>query len=120
VRYTLTGFTHDGGARVFAFECVGEDRVRTEYRVSADLTLVRRYGIQVQELPLLCRGLLERHQDAGEARSLTFTEEEMQQHAQDCAAARRAAAQKRKSPRRPTSENLGVAWRTQTHGPSVQ
>ena len=59
MQYILTGFTHDMGFRVFAFEGIGEDRVRTEYKVRADLALIHRYGIRVQELPLLCRGILE-------------------------------------------------------------
>ena len=33
MQYILTGFTHDVGFRVFAFECIGEDRVRTPYSV---------------------------------------------------------------------------------------
>jgi hypothetical protein len=110
----LNGFTQDMGFRVFAFERVGPDRIRTEYTVRADLALIRTYNIQMQELPLLCRSLLERHEDAGETRTLTFTEEEMRIYVSDCETARRAAAQKRKPPRRPPGANLGTAWRGHT------
>jgi hypothetical protein len=111
MRFILTGFTQDIGFRVFAFARTGDDAVRTEYTVRADLGLIRRYEIRVQELPLLCRGLLERREPGDETRSLTLTEEEMCLYAKDCAATRHAAAQKRKPARRPLSENTGAAWR---------
>ncbi len=110
MQFILTGFTQDMGFRVFAFERIGEDRIATKYAVKADLALVRRYGIRVQELPLLCRGLLERRDTGDETRTVTFTEDEMAIYAKDCAVAREAAAQKRKPPRRP-SEHIGAAWR---------
>lgn len=109
-QYTITGFTHELGFRVFAFECVGEDRLRMEYTVRADLGLIRRYGIRVQELPLLCRGILERRNEGEAQRTFTYTEGDMSHHAEDCAL-RAADAQKRKTPRKPPSENLGAAWR---------
>jgi hypothetical protein len=111
MQFILTGFTQDMAFRVFAFERMGLDRVRTKYAVKADLALVRRYGIQVQELPLLCRNLLMRTDDAEADHTFTFTEDDMCLHAKDRAAARDAAAQKRKPPRRPASENVGAAWR---------
>ena len=54
--YILTGFSHDIGFRVFAFDLVERGVIRTDYKVRADLTLTRRYGIALQELPLLCLG----------------------------------------------------------------
>ena len=111
MQFILTGFTQDMAFRVFAFERMGLDRVRTKYVVKADLALVRRYGIQVQELPLLCRNLLQQLDESVETRTLTFTEDDMSLHAKDRAAAKDAAAQKRKPPRRPPSENVGAAWR---------
>jgi hypothetical protein len=88
--YTLTGFTHDLGFRVFAFEGIGEDRVRSEYRVRADLALTRRYGIRLQELPLLCRNVLERHDPSDQNHTLTYSEAEMSLYASVCAARLRA------------------------------
>lgn len=114
MQFVLTTFTQDMGFRVFAFEGVDADRIRTNYSVRVDLALIRTYGIRMQELPLLCRGLLDRRDAADETRTLTFTEEEMSVYAKDCAAAREAAAQKRKPPRRPPSENNGAAWRVPT------
>ncbi|HUO32164.1 MAG TPA: hypothetical protein VMU80_23295 [Bryobacteraceae bacterium] len=112
MRFILTGFTQDVGFRVFAFERIGEDRMRTSCTVRADLALSQRYGIQMQELPLLCRGLLERRDEGDGLRALTFTEDEMRLYIQERRAAREAAAQKRKAPRKPAGDDAGVAWRT--------
>jgi hypothetical protein len=112
MQFMLTGFTQDSAFRVFAFDRMGADRVRTKVVVRADLALSRRYGIPMQELPLLCRNLLERSEASGETLSLTFTEDDMSLHAKDRAATRAAATAHRKKPvRRPPSENLGAAWR---------
>ena len=111
MQFMLTGFTQDMAFRVFAFERMGADRVRTKMVVRADLALVRRYGIQMQELPLLCRNLLERSDNSSQTHTLTFSEDEMCLHAKDRAIAKEAAASKRKPPRRTPSENVGAAWR---------
>ena len=114
MQFILIGFTQDMGFRVFSFERTGDDRLRTKCTVRADLALIRRYGIQIQELPLLCRGLLDRCEEGREIESLTFTEEEMRACATERAAAREcAAARKRKPPHRPVGENVGAAWRGQ-------
>ena len=101
---------------MFDFERVAGDRTQVHYTVRADLALSRKYGILVQELPLLCKLLLERHDvDAasGGPSITTLTEGEMRTHADDRAAARSAA--RRRPPRRPSSANLGAAWRA-PHG----
>lgn len=110
MQYILTGFTHDLGFRVFAFERIGEDRVRTAFIVRADLALARKYGIRTQELPLLCRSVLEQREGSDTERTFTYTEAAMSTRANLCAI--EAAAQKRKPPRRPASENVGAAWRS--------
>ena len=75
MQYTLNGCTQELGFRAFSFESLSEDRARTKYQVRADLSLIRTYGIRVQELPLLCLEFLERNAGAGQV--LTFTEAEM-------------------------------------------
>src|ERR1700688_3275885 len=110
MQFILTGFTQELGFRVFAFERMAEDRTRTRWTVRADLALIRRYGIRLQELPLMCRGLLERGDDV-ETRAIIFSEEQMRTCADERAAAKEGAAHKRKAPRRPASENSGAAWR---------
>ncbi|MBZ5609209.1 MAG: hypothetical protein LAP38_13180 [Acidobacteriia bacterium] len=113
MQFILTGFTHDTGFRVFAFDRIGEDRIRTQCTVRADLTLIRTYGIQIQDLPLLCRSFLDRRDEGGEMRTWTFSEEEMRACASERAEARALAASKRKPPQKPAGENAGAAWRGQ-------
>ncbi|HTW64884.1 MAG TPA: hypothetical protein VME17_09730 [Bryobacteraceae bacterium] len=114
MQYILTGFTHERGFRVFAFEGVAVGVLRVEFTVRADLDLSRRYGIRLQDLPLICRGILERRTDAEEQHALTFTEDAMRVHANNSAAARDEAAHK-KPARRPVPAN-GAAWGSQgTH-----
>ena len=121
MHFILTGFTQDTGFRVFAFEGVAVGPIRTVFTVRADLALSRRYGIAMQELPLLCRSLLDRQDENGESQvvdkfaldnhALTFSEEEMRACADKRAADKALAALKRKTPRRPVVENAGAAWR---------
>lgn len=111
MQFSLIGFKQDTGFRVFAFEGTAADRTRNEYTVRADLALTRKYGIRIQELPLLCRELLERGGEGEQASTVTFTEEEMRLHARHCADAQNAAAQRRKSTRRPPSSQTGSGWR---------
>src|SRR6516165_2081401 len=72
MRFILKGFTQEMGFRVFEFEKVDEDQTRTAYTISADLALTRRYDIRIQDLPLLCRLSLERHEASDDTRSFIF------------------------------------------------
>ena len=111
MRYILTGFTFDTGCRVFAFQGIRDDNTRLEFTVRADLSLIRKYNIRLQELPLLCRGLLERRPETEGTRHLTLGEDGMRLYQEDCATIKQAAAQKKRPPRKPLSENAGGAWR---------
>lgn len=111
MQFVLTGFSQDLGCRVFTFDGVAADRIRTAFTVRADMALIRRYGIQIQELPLLCRSVLERRDEASEVQAFIFTEEEMRSWATARATAKDEAAQRRRPPRRTTPESLGSAWR---------
>jgi hypothetical protein len=110
MNFILTGFTEDTGFRVFAFQGIGANGTRLDYTVKANLGLSRVYGIRLQELPLLCRGVLDRLPDGAEARTVTFTEEGMRLHA-DSRAAERDAAKKRRVPPRPPTEQPATGWR---------
>lgn len=105
MQFILTGFTQDMGCRVFTFEGIARDQPRTMFTVRADLALLRKYDIRMQELPLLCQSLLERREEGEEGHALTLTEVEMDHHAQVCAATRLAAAQKRKPTRIAAAQN---------------
>jgi hypothetical protein len=108
IQFVLEGFTEVQGSRVFTFEGVASDRTRTALTVKADLTLVRKYGIRLQELPLLCRAVAERNYLGGKKRTFAYTEDEMQQYAAG-AAARDLAARMRRPPRQPGTSLAGNA-----------
>jgi hypothetical protein len=76
--YQFTGFSHRGEMREFAFDAVAADRSKTHFKVMANLELSRKYHIPVQELPLLCRRLLEASWQGDGSRTFTFTEADMQ------------------------------------------
>ena len=111
--FVLNGFSEDMGFRVFTFERISADRthiVRLPFTVRIDLALARKHGIRLQELPLLCRSVLERGHEDQEQRAFTYTEQDMCQHAERIAARDEAAKNARVS-RRPVSARVGSAWR---------
>ena|SRR5215469_1331892 len=113
MQFMLKGFTQTSTFRVFEFDCIGLSKPRSQFTVRADLNLVRRHGIRVQELPLLCRSVLETRDAAEEACAFTFTEEKMIAYAKDVAA-KQLAAQKKKPSAKSMDENVEAAWRGQT------
>ena len=113
MQFVLMGYDQDAGVRLYAFQGVIDGR-RTSFTVSVNLALLPSYGIRIQELPLLCRGVLERRVErveGEEKRTLTLTEAEMRVHADSRAAARETADRKRKPARRPPDDNTVSAWR---------
>ena len=110
MQFVLVGFIEEKGCRVFTFEGVGSDRSRTSFVVKADLALSRTFGIRLQELPLLCREVLEQSEEQESRRTFTYTEEQMRSRAALCAT-RLLAAQAAKPHRKVPTENLGAAWR---------
>jgi hypothetical protein len=107
VHISLTGFSQVMEFRVFTFEVIAADREAMPFTVRVDLALARRYGIRLQELPLLCRTVLTGRHESGDERALTYTEENMSSY---CAAAREQAIRNKKPPRRSNTGQDGEAW----------
>ncbi len=119
MQFTLNGFSQEQDDRVFVFDGVAADRSRVSFTVRIDMTAARRYGIRQQELPLLCRGLLDRcHEEAADQQHVfVFAEDEMCRHSQ-AAAAREQAAKNRKPPRRPSpAAQTASAQQSPWHSP---
>ena len=112
--FTLIGFSQEGSIRHFAFRCRNDDRSHSDFTVDTDTCLIRRYGISLQELPLLCRRLLEETLLAIPDSALIFDEDRMRRHADEREASQRIAQEKKRAPRKLKSANRGQAWR----GPS--
>jgi hypothetical protein len=112
IQFVLTGFKQDVEFRVFTFEAAPVGASKVEFSVKADLALARKYGIQMQALPLLCWGLLERNENVDE-HSFVYGEPEMCLYARTCKEERAAAALKKQSARRTiVASQPGVGWRT--------
>ena len=110
MEFVLKGFDTKDSIRRFVFETITADRTRSTVVVTADLTLARRHSIQVQNLPLLCRQLLE-SRDPGTVAgaTLALTEANM---AEVTRIARAAVEEKKpRKTRPPVSSNVGKAWR---------
>ena len=110
----FTGFSHCGECREFAFDRIADDRTKTRIKVTADLALSRKYRIPVQELPLLCKRLLETVPPG--AHSLTFSESEMQRLMDERLASQRKVVH-RQAQRRPKPPASGFS--TPFGGPLV-
>jgi hypothetical protein len=108
--YILTGFSQTAGIRLYAFEGIG-DGLRVDYTVEVDLSLIPNYGIRIQDLPLLCRELLQKRVESSEISSLTFTEHEMRARAEKLAAEREESARRKNAGQRHLNANPGSGWR---------
>lgn len=111
-QFVLKGFRQVVDFRDFTFERVEADRTRSLFTVRADLALARRHQIPLQELPLLCRAVLDGLQAGVAAGMVLFTEVDMRKYSAGVAE-RAAAAKARKPARRPRpTEAVGAGWRT--------
>ena len=97
--FVLAGFQQKENLRHYRFEGIADDRTRVDYFVVADLVLLRKYQIGLQDAPLLCLHLLQSEGESSETRRLTFSEDAMRKYAGDRAAAKEAAALKAKKHR---------------------
>ena len=109
-QFLLTGFTQAAGIRIYAFEGRIDAR-RIDYTVEVDLALIPGYGIRIQDLPLLCRELLQQRAQPDEISSVVFTEQQMRSHAERLAVARDEAEHRKKQARHPASADVETGWR---------
>jgi hypothetical protein len=105
--FIMTGFHQAEGIRYYVYQVQHEDGSVSESTVDADVRLLRKHGIALQELPLLCRRLLERQNSDASVRAVTFTEDLMKEQADQRAALKQAAQAKKKVYRRPRPSPFG-------------
>lgn len=90
MEYLLAGVEQSNNIRSYAFTEVNRDPRRAPFTVTVDISLLRKYAIPLQELPLLCRHFLEERRVTGADQNLTYGEAEMVQYASRRADASRA------------------------------
>ena len=98
LQFLLTGFTQNAGIRVYTFDGRVEAR-KVGFTVEVDLSLIPGYGIRIQDLPLLCRELLQQRTQPDDVKAHIFTEQRMRSHAERITLAREDADRKKKSRR---------------------
>src|SRR5579864_9408464 len=108
IEFVLAGFRQDNNIRRYSFQGIGVDRKGTEFTVGAELAQENKYRIPLQELPLLCRHVLEGY-GSGQTRALMFSETDMIGYATRRTAEMDAAEQKRRAHRSPPPSIRG--WR---------
>lgn len=109
-QFIFTGFTQTAGIRIYAFEGT-VDVQRIHFTVTVDLQLIPGYGIRIQDLPLLCRELLQRRVEPDAISAFVFTEQEMRSHSEKLTTAREEAERKKK-PRPVPNTNPVADWRS--------
>ena len=109
-QFILTGFTQTTAIRIYDFERMLDGR-RTYCTVEVNLALIPGYGIRIQDLPVLCRDLLQQRAEPDGISAFVFTEQEMRGHKERLATARDEAESRKKTPRRPANANPGADWR---------
>ena len=95
MEYLLTGVEQSDNIRSYAFAEVNRDIRRASFTVAVDISLLRKYAIPLQELPLLCRHFLAEQRVTGSDQNLTYGEAEMVQYASRRADADRAMEARR-------------------------
>ncbi len=108
MQFVLAGFRQVENIRRYYFDAMGDDGQRHRFEVGADLRLAQRYKVPIQELPLLCRRLLE---GCSRLNKTMFTEDDMSRYAEQRTAAEDASLAKRRAHRPPPSNRVGQAWR---------
>ena len=92
--FALMGFKNELSVRRFTFELVGSGPPRTTMVIVADMALVRKYEIPLQELPLLCVRLLQSWTADADSTAV-FSEKEMIEYANRRKEAKDLAERKR-------------------------
>lgn len=111
--FVLTGFHQLENVRRFYFDTAGDARTRQRVTVGADLNLIRRYKIPLQELPLLCRRLLE---GRAKIEATMLTENDMVQYANAREAAADALMKKRRERHQRAANRFGKSGKTSGNG----
>ena len=116
MKLAYMGFRHETtGVRLYSFEGVVSQGIRKGFLVTADIALLTKHRVRIQEVPMMCLRLLESSAEAEpQLEFLVLTEADMIAHVRAKAAeAEKAASARKKRPFRPANPvALGMAWRS--------
>lgn len=116
MQFVYMGFRHEtSGVRLYSFEGVAAEGVRKAFQVTADMNLLAKHHVRIQEAPMMCLRLLE-SAAAGQEQpdSLVLTETAIIAHVLAQTAEReRAAAKKTRRPFKPAGQTaLATGWKS--------
>ena len=114
MHFVFTGFRQNDSVRQYVFQSVTPPH--EELTVGADLNLVRKHNIPLQELPLLCRRLLEATDEPQKSPGLVFTEQDMLGYVEKRSRIAQETESKRRKFRVAASPRIGEAWRSKAPG----
>lgn len=106
MEYILISVEQSENIRLYAFTEIDTALHRAPMSVAVDISLLRKYAIPLQELPLLCRHYIQERRDAGSDSHLTYGEPEMMLYATRRAESERAT-EERKAHRKTPSQSHG-------------
>ena len=116
MKFAYMGFRHETtGVRLYSFEGVVSQGIRKDFLVTADIALLTKHHVRIQEVPMMCLRLLESSAEAEpQLEFLVLTEADLIAHVRAKAAeAEKAASKRTKRPFRPANPvALGLAWRS--------
>src|ERR1700730_2788264 len=99
VEFTLRRFSQESdNIRRYVFQGASSGGIRAEFSVGVDLTLLQRYRIPIQEVPLLCSLLLASSLEKDPRAELTLSEDNMRIRAAERDAELAVMKMKRKPP----------------------
>jgi hypothetical protein len=114
MKFLYMGFSHETtGVRLYSFEGVASPDSRKGFLVTADIALLTKHCVHIQDVPMMCLRLLESSAETEpQLESLVLTESDMLTHMR-AKAAEKTAKKKSKRPFRPASAvALTMAWRS--------
>ena len=116
MKLVYMGFRHETtDVRLYSFEGVVSEGIRKGFLVTADVSLLTKHHIRIQEVPMMCLRLLESSAEVEpQLELLVLSETDMVAHVcAKAAEAEKAASAKKKRPFRAANPvALGMAWRS--------
>ena len=113
MKFSLVSYEQRNGTRNYTFEVMSSTNVRHRVRVTAELSLLLKHSIPLQDMPLLCVRALGalNLEEVAPPEVLPFTETDMLLHNVARQAALELAASKRKASRKPDADRVDGEWR---------
>ncbi|HYM11852.1 MAG TPA: hypothetical protein VEU62_14040 [Bryobacterales bacterium] len=112
MKFLYMGFSHETtGVRLYSFEGVASQGIRKDFLVTADIALLTKHRVRIQDGPMMCLQLLESSAETEpQLEFLVLTEADMLNHVR-AKAAEKATKKRAKRPFHPVNAvAVSMAW----------